>query len=382
MGTGVVTATLAQTEEQELLRDSVQRYLTDSYDFAERQRVAATVSACDDGHWTAFAELGWLALTVAEDNGGLGGSGRDMLALFEALGEGLVVEPLTTQISVVAPLLQAAVDAPGSQDALASLVSGTWRAALAVSEPGSRYALSQPRTTAKIAESGYVLSGLKSQVVDAPSAQTLFVSAAVADSNELALFQVDPQAAGVRRKDYATIDGRRASDVDLENVRVDSEARMALEDAGVALQDAVDRGAAAACAEAVGIMKVLLTRTAEYLNVRQQFGQPLGKFQALQHRMADMFMSAQRSEALLSMLGLALDHGSREDIQIAVSACKSMCGESGRFIGQQAVQLHGGIGVSNELAIGHYFKRLTALDVWFGDAAYHRDRYSRLRHGH
>lgn len=371
------------TAEQTLLKDSVDRFVQNDYDFESRRKLVESEAGFSRDHWASFAELGWLALPFAEEDGGFGGTPIETMILMEAFGKGLVVEPYISTVLLAGKAIAEGGTAAHKEGPLAEIMAGTKQAALAFVEPQARFNLADCKTTAT-GKGDYVINGTKGVVLGGPSADLIVVAARTAgeqrDEQGITLFLVDAGADGISRRDYATIDGHRASEITFDNVKVGADAVLGEVDNGLALlQCAVDNGILAVGAEAVGAMEVMYKSTVEYCKTREQFGQPIGKFQVLQHRMVDMFMEHEQTKSLLYMAAMRLDEGYSEDASKAVSALKVRVGKGGRFVGQNAVQLHGGMGMTDDLAVGHYFKRITAIDTLFGNADFHLKRYAGKR---
>lgn len=375
------------TQEQTLLQDSVQKFIQNSYPFDERQELVKTEEGFSRDHWLTFAELGWLALPFPEEDGGIGGSSIELMILMEELGKGLVVEPYVSTIVLAGGMISAGANHAIRQTILTEIMTGEKLAAFAFVEPQARFNLTDITTTAKAGAEGFAINGFKGVVIGGPSADYLVVPARTAggqrDAQGITLFLVDSRAEGISRRDYATVDSLRASEIVFDNVKIPSDRVIGDIGNGYALiEDAADRAILALGAEAVGAMEVLYKTTVEYCKTRQQFGQPIGKFQVLQHRMVDMYMEYEQSKSLLYMAALRLDEGSDEgksaESKKAVSALKVQVGKAGKFIGQNAIQLHGGMGMTDELNVGHYFKRLTMIDTMFGNVDFHLKRFGRL----
>lgn len=371
---------LSYSEEQTLLAESVERYVRNDYDFEVRRRLAASDAGFGAEHWAAFARLGWLSIPFSEADGGLGADPVAIMILMERFGRGLVVEPWTPSVLLAGRLLAAGAQEPQRGQWLADLMAGKAQFAFAHGEPGGRYTLSHVAARAEPAAGGYALTGRKAVVHNAAAADPIIVSARTggdtADRGGVSLFAVPRGAEGLTLRPYRTMDGLRAAEVALDGAAVGAEARIGPEGGAYPLvEEATDRAIAAVCAEAVGIMDVLRETTLEYLKTRKQFGRPLGSFQALQHRAVDMLIACEEARSLTLMATLSLDKPARERRR-AVSAAKAHIGRAGRKVGQEAVQLHGGMGVTDELKVGHYFKRLTMIDTFFGDAAHHLDRFA------
>src|SRR6266850_6763556 len=369
------------TEEQELLRSSIQRFLRDQYDFDERRKIVATDEGWSRKHWSAFAELGLCAAPFQESSGGLGGGPLATMIVMREFGRNLVVEPFLETVVLAGGLIED-VGSQAQHDAfLPQIMAGESIWALAWAEGRSRYDLNNVATTAVRHGNEYVLSGTKAAVIGAPWADKLIVSARTSgdprDRGGVSLFIVDRQSANLHLQSFKTIDGRRAAEITLKSVRVPASRILGEEGEGVAILEACrDRAIAALCAEAVGAMTELNSATLEYTKTRKQFGVALGTFQVLQHRMVDMFIALQESISLTQHLNLSLAENEPGSSKLA-SGAKSKVGEAARFVGEQAVQLHGGMGMSDELNIGHYFKRIASINIQFGDPTYHLLRYAR-----
>ncbi|HJO73390.1 MAG: acyl-CoA dehydrogenase [Rhodospirillales bacterium] len=374
------------TDEQKMLKESAERFIERDYTFAARRELAAGELGFGRENWARFAELGWLAVALPEAHGGLGGSLLDVAVLMEAFGRGLVVEPYVPSV-VLGGGLVALAGAEAQKDALLPpLAEGRLMLALAHGEPQSRFNLADVETTAKETTSGdggYVLDGHKCVVLNAAAADRIVVSArtsgAARQPDGITLFLVDRQADGVVLRPYATQDGRRAAEVGLVGVRVGSGDVLGAVGGGLPLVErVVDDAIVAVAAEAVGAMEALIAATREYLKTRQQFGVPIGDFQVLQHRVVDMFMACELSRALTYRAAASPADGGARARGRAASALKVRIGEAGKLVGQQAVQLHGAMGMTDELDVGHYFKRLTMIGALFGDAGHHLERFVAL----
>lgn len=378
---------LTLSEEQTLLQNSVERFIGDQYGFEQRRQLVASEEGFSREHWAQFAELGWLALPFTEEAGGMGGTPVETMLLMEAFGRGLVLEPYLSTIVLSGFLLQEGCP-DGCGQLLSDIMEGRKLGALAFVEPEARYNLAQVRTSAKKQGGDYRLSGFKGVVLGGPAANFFIVPARTsggeADEKGITLFCVDASRQGMARRDYATVDGFRASEVTFDGVAVPQDCVIGQVDDGLRLlEDALDQGILAVGAEAVGGMEVLYKDTVAYCKTREQFGQPIGNFQVLQHRMVDMFMEHEQAKSLMYMAAIRL--GNRMDsaeaareARKAVSAFKVQVGRGGRFVGQSAVQLHGGMGMTDELNIGHYFKRLTVIEALFGNVEHHVKRYGTL----
>lgn len=368
------------TEEQLALQDTLARFIARDYDFEHRRELAKSADGFSRDAWAQFAELGLLALPLPEAVGGLGGNGVDTMLVMEQIGKGLLLEPFLSTVIVGGGLL-ADTGAAAPLAMLESIVSGELLLSLAHYEPGSRYQEQRVGSTARATAEGYVLNGYKQVVLDGPSADRFLVTArsagATDDADGISLFLVDAAAPGLSLRGYTTQDGRRAADLQLDGVQVPADALIG--DLGAAMplvQKALDRANAALCAEAVGIMAALNEQTLEYLKQRKQFGVSIGKFQALQHRMADMVIATEQARSMAIVAAVHADFEDAAERGRGVSAAKAYICQQARSVGQQAVQLHGGMGVVDELIVSHHFKRLTMIGLTYGDADHHLGRFS------
>ncbi len=365
------------SDEQRLLQDSVERLIADEYGFEQRKALGRGDAGYSDAMWAKFAELGFLGLPFAEEDGGFGGGPVETMILMEAFGRGLVLEPYLATVVLGGGFLRHGGNAAQKAALIPEVAGGKLKLAFAHTEAQSRYDLNAVETTARRDGDGWVLDGRKGVVLHGDSADKLFVTARVSggprDRGGIGLFLVDAGAPGVSRQGYATQDGLRAAEVTLAGVRVGAEAVFS-EDALPLVERVVDEAIAAIAAEAVGAMAATQALTIDYLKTRKQFGVAIGSFQVLQHRGSEMFIALEqaRSMAMLATMMAAEDDAAER--RKAVAAAKIQIGRSARFVGQQAVQLHGGIGMTMEYAVGHYFKRLTMIDTMFGDADHHLER--------
>ncbi|MDC0569789.1 acyl-CoA dehydrogenase family protein [Gammaproteobacteria bacterium] len=369
-------------EEQTLIQDQVDQFIQKEYDWETRQSLSNSDLGFGDNNWQKFAELGWLGISTSEECGGFGGSAIESMLIMEAFGKGLVVEPFLETIIMCGGLIDEHGTDQQKSSILESAIEGKMHLAMAYAEPQSRFNLSDVVTEAKEDGDSFVLNGYKSVVMNGPSANKLIVSArtsgAQLDENGITLFLIDGDAEGLNKTNYKTVDGRRASDLTIENVKVTKDNIIGqINDGFTLLDSSIDRAILAISAEAVGAMEVLYKTTVEYTKTREQFGTSIGKFQVLQHRMVDMFMEYEQCKSLLYMATMKQEEGSI-DSKKAISGLKYQVGKAGKFIGQQAVQLHGGMGVTDELNVGHYFKRLTTIGTIFGNTDYHLKKYSSL----
>jgi len=366
------------SKEQELLRDGLDRFLSTRYHLEKSRAAAKTGAGWQPEIWRGFAdELGILGAALPEDVGGIGGGPVEVMVIAEALGHALVVEPYVDTVVVAGGLLQRA-GGPTAAALLEKVVAGTAIVALAAAEPGSGEQWQDASTVADRDGDEWVLRGSKIVAMSAPIATHLLITARTTSGLSLFVAETDSAPTGIEIHSYRTVDDRRAADLVFDGLRLPTGALLGQEgEAWPSLAKARDDGAAAICSEAVGGMRKVLADTVEYCKQRQQFGQPIGSFQVLQHRMVDMHMELEQAVAAVYLAVLNLD--AEPDTRArAVSAAKATIGRAARFIGQQAVQLHGGMGMTEELAIGHYFKRLTALQFEFGSTDYHVARYAEL----
>jgi alkylation response protein AidB-like acyl-CoA dehydrogenase len=369
-------------DEQRLLADSVGRWLETDYRFEDFRRFAAEPAQART-NWTRMAELGLLCVNIAEADGGLGGGPIETLLVMQALGRALVVDPYVGAAVIAVALINAEPSSASRRELLGQVGDGSCRIALAALEPEGRYDLTHVQTVAIADAGGFALSGKKAVVLHGDSADRLIVSARTAGAapgrHGISLFLIDAHAAGITVRGFPTIDGQRAAEIEFDDVHIGSDALLAGLHTGIeALEWAVDRGIAALCAEAVGSMEKLLELTAEHLRTRKQFGQPIGRFQALQHRIADMAIALEQARSMALFAAAKIDEPDPVERRRAISAAKVMIGRCGRLVGQQAVQLHGGMGMTDEMPIGYFFKRLTAIDMSWGNVEHHLELYGDL----
>jgi len=363
------------TEEQLALQDTLRRFIAKDYAFEHRRALTKSADGFDRSAWKTFADFGILALPFHEDFGGLNGTAVDTMLVMEMLGRGLALEPYVSTVVLCGGLIRDAGSAAQKEALLPAIAGGELMLALAHDEPGGRYEIDRVATTATPTGGGWQLDGAKAVVLGAPSADKLIVSAR--DGKGLSLFLVDAKAAGVSMRTYPTQDGARAADVKLAKVAVGADALIGTAgNALPAIERAIDYANAALCAEAVGIMSALNEVTLEYLKTRKQFGVPIGNFQALQHRMADMVIATEQARSMATLAAVRADSPDAAERSRAVAAARAYIGTQARFVGQQAVQLHGGMGVVDELNVSHYFKRLTMIGLTFGDVDFHLGRFS------
>jgi len=369
-------------EEQRLLAESVKRFIAQDYGFEERGRIVASAEGYSPKAWATMADLGLLALPISPDHGGFGGGAVDLMSTMEAIGEALVIEPYLATIGLGARLVALAGSQEQQQAILPSVAEGKLKLAFAHTEADARYDLANVAVTARKSGSGYRLDGEKKVVLHAPCADTLVVSARVSgeigDRGGISLFLVDPRAAGVTIKAYRTLDEMRAADVVFANVEVPATNRLGEEASAIdAIEATVDFATALVCAEAVGAIKFANDTTLDYLKTRKQFGVPIGSFQALQHRLVDMVISYEQARSMASLacarVDAEKDPAARKHI---VSAAKVRIADACRHVSQESVQLHGGMGMTEELKVSHTFRRLTMIAQQFGDADHHLERFA------
>jgi alkylation response protein AidB-like acyl-CoA dehydrogenase len=373
------------TEEQSMVRDTVASFLQDKYDFETRRKIVASESGWRADYWQAFAEeLGILGASFSEELGGLGGGAIDNMIIMEEFGKALVIEPYLGTVVIGGGFMKHSGYA-GAASVIEGIIAGTTTIAFAYAEPQGRYTWQDLKTTAKKDGSGYVLNGHKAVVVGAPFASHLVVTArtggAQRDTGGVSVFLVDKTLPGIVTRDYPTVDGGRASEVYFENVSIPADALIGEEGNGLPLVNKVlDEATAAVGAEAVGVLRKLHEGTLDYAKQRKQFGTAISNFQVLQHRMVDMFIEVEQAVSMTYMATIKLDEGDDERAK-AVSAAKVRIGRACKFVGQNAIQIHGGMGMTDELAIGHYFKRASIIEGLFGSVDHHLKRYEGLSFG-
>jgi len=369
------------SEEQQLLGDSLKRYLTNEYSIDARAKIVASPTGWSETVWAAFAEMGLLGVPFAEEYGGFGGTAVDVMLVMEALGEGLVVEPYWVNVALAGRLIARAASEEQRKQILPALIQGKRRLAFAHGERSARYDLRHVGARAKRSGSGYTIEGEKRAVLHGAAADTLIVSARTSggdtDPAGISLFLVERAAAGLTLKDYRTIDELRAADVWLSGVTVPAEALLGAEGQALPLiEEAADYATALLCAEAVGAIRFANETTLEYLKTRRQFGVPIGSFQALQHRMVDMVISYEQARSMSCLACVKVDTAGAAERRRAVSAAKIKVADACRHVSQEAVQLHGGMGMTEELKVSHTFRRLTMISQTFGDADHHLERFA------
>lgn len=369
------------SEEQRLLKDSVEGLLADSYDFDQRKKYAKEKGGWSKAVWNKLAEQGLLGLPFSEEDGGFGAGAVETSIVMEALGRALLLEPYLATVVLGGGFLRHGGSAEQKAAHIPSIIDGSKTLAFAQLEKNSRYNLADVTTTAKKKGAGWVIDGEKFVVLQGETADTLIVTARTKggqrDRSGIGVFLVPANAKGVTLKGYPTQDGLRAADIRFEGVEVGADAAIGDPENGLPLVErVVDEARVALCAEAIGAMDESLKSTVEYLKTRKQFGVAIGQFQTLQHRAADMFVALEQARSMSIFASMASSFEDAKEREKAVAAAKVQIGKSSKFVGQQAIQLHGGVGMTMELKIGHYFKRLTMIESTFGDTDYHLRRVS------
>jgi alkylation response protein AidB-like acyl-CoA dehydrogenase len=370
------------TEEQSALRDTLERYLGDHYSFDQRRAALKAEPGCRPEIWKDFAdELGILGASFPEELGGLGGGAVENMIVMEEFGKALVVEPYIGTVVIGGGFMKHS-GYVGATDIIGKIIAGEATLALAHAEPQARYSWWDLNTIAGKQGSGWVLNGHKTVVIGAPWATHLIVTARTSggqrDAQGISVFLMEKSAKGVTTRDYPTTDGQRASEVTFRNVALSADALVGTEGQSLLLvEKVIDEAVAALCAEACGVLRKLHESTVDYTKQRKQFGVPLSSFQVLQHRMVDMFIQLEQATSMTYMATLKLTDSDEERAK-AVSAAKVQIGKAAKFVGQNAIQLHGGMGMSDEFAVSHYFKRATVIESAFGSVDHHLARYERL----
>ena len=366
-------------EEQQLLADSVRRFMQKDYDFEARRKIVASPEGWSAAAWATMAEMGLTGLPISPDYGGFGGGAVDLMSVMEAAGEALVVEPYLPTVALGAQFVARGGTEAQKKAILPGVVEGKLKLAFAHTERGARYNLAQVAAQAQKTASGWEISGEKCVVLGAPMADKLVVSAKT--EKGLSLFLVDAKAAGLTVKSYFTLDEMRAADIVLKGVKAGPDALIGKEGEALPLiEEVTDFATALVCAEAVGAMKFACDTTLEYLKTRKQFGVPIGTFQALQHRMVDMYVAYEQARSMACLACSKADTATdARDRARSVSAAKIKIADNCRHVSQEAIQLHGGMGMSEELKVSHTFRRLTMIAQQFGDADHHLERFAALQ---
>ena len=369
------------SDEQRQIQDATTRLLADRYSFEARKAYLTEPAGYSRELWAAFAELGLLGVPFADSLGGLGGGAVEVMLVMEAFGRALTLEPYLATVILAGSILRQA-GGEAQHRLIRDLIAGELTLAVATSEAQAGCDPADISTRARSVGGGWVIEGAKSLVLHGDSADRLIIPARIGggqrDPDGVALFLVDPKAPGVTRRGYATHDGRRAADLTLQAVRTDAGALLGSAGSGLPLLvRAIDEASAALCAEAVGAMAVLQEITLEYLKTRRQFGVPIGSFQALQHRAVEMFVALEQARSMAQFAALSAADERPAARHAAISAAKAHIGKAARYIGQEAIQMHGALGMTLDYAAGHYFKRLTLIDLTFGDARHHVSELAR-----
>jgi alkylation response protein AidB-like acyl-CoA dehydrogenase len=369
------------SEEQQLLADTIKRFVQTHYSFEARGKIVASPQGHSEDVWATLAEMGVLGLPFAAEHGGFGGSAVDVMIVMEAIGEGLLVEPYLATVGLGGQFVARAGTLAQQQRVLAPLVMGKAKLAFAHTERGARYDLERVATRARRAGGGFTLDGEKCMVTHGGCADTLVVSARTsggdADTSGISVFLVDRRAPGVSVKDYQGIDNLRIADITFAGTHVAADALIGREGEALGLiEEVVDYATALTCAEAVGAIRYANEATLDYLKTRRQFGVPIGSFQALQHRMVDMMISYEQARSMACLACVKVDTADAAERRRVVSAAKIKISDACRHVSQEAVQLHGGMGMTEELKISHTFRRLTMLAQAFGDADHHLQRFA------
>lgn len=369
------------SEEQNMLRDSVARFVQDQYDFDTRRSIAESELGMDENNWATFAELGWLSIPFAEEYGGFGGSVIDVAALMEELGKGLVVEPFFPTVVLFGGLLNKGGSADIKNQYIPKIVEGNCQGAFAYVERQSRFEQADVITTATREGDNYSISGEKVLVANGHNANSLIVSARTSggqfDQSGISLFLVDVETAGVDRSAFALMDGSKVANIRFDNVVVPAANLIGSLDQGWDLIESITAEAATVLsAEALGIMETLNTATCEYTKIRKQFDVPISSFQVLQHRMVDTFMAYEQAKSMLYRALCEWERG--DDMTRTIHALKVMMARSGKLVGDEALQMHGGIGMTDELNIGHYVKRLMTINTQFGNGDFHQQQFNKV----
>jgi alkylation response protein AidB-like acyl-CoA dehydrogenase len=369
---------LELNEIQAMLADSIEKFIVNDYDFETRQKYASSESGYSKDVWQTFAELGWTAVPFSEGDGGFDGGPVEMMVVMERLGRGLVVEPYLANVVLAGGVLRRAASDAQKADWLQSMIAGELQTTVAFVERQARYEVNNVSTTATKDGDSWVLNGAKGYVLNGDTAQLMIIPARTSgdqsDRNGITLFGVTTDSEGVSVRGYETVDGLRAAEVSLRNVSVSADNVIGEAGEGyAALEGAISDATLAVSAEAVGIMTALTEKTIEYAKSRVQFGVPISSFQALQHRMVEMYTACEQSRSLMMWAAMTIADDNDESAR-AVHSLKYQVGVAGTRVGEEAVQIHGGMGVTWDLDVAHYFKRLTAINVLFGNADWHLDQ--------
>lgn len=371
------------SDEQRLLKDSIDRLVLDSYSFEDRRTYRAGEHGYSEAMWSRYAELGLLALPFAEEYGGIGGGAIETMIIMEAFGKALILEPYFSSVVLAGGVFRHGASQAQKSEFIPAIAEGLTKFAFACAEPQSRYDLYDVKTRARKDGDGWILNGAKCLVLHGDTADKIVVSARTAggirEKNGIGLFVVNSDAPDVTRRGYPTQDGLRAAEITLENVRVEA-GNLIGDPAGAlpVISRVADEAVAALCAEAVGCFDKMQAITLDYLKTREQFGKKIGTFQALQHRAVDMFVELEQSRSMAMYAAMMVGESDATERERAISAAKVQIGRSAKSIGHESIQLHGGIGMTMEYSIGHYFKHVTMINTLFGDANHHLTRLAAL----
>ena len=373
------------SDEQRLLKDTVTRLMADRYAFDQRRQYLRTPEGYSTAVWSQYADLGLLGLPFGEEYGGFGGGAQEIMLIMQAFGHALVLEPYFATVVLAGTALQQAGSGSQKSAVLPAIAEGRMKLAFAHSERQARYDLADVITTAKRSGNGWVLDGAKSVVIHGDSADKLVVSARTSgerhDEDGVTLFLLDVNAPGVARRGYATRDELRAADIALGNVQVGDDDVLGEVGKGLTVvQRVVETGIAATAAESVGAMEAMHSMTLEYSKTREQFGKPIGSYQVVQHRLADMFMTMEQGRSMAMLATMMVDHTDDAERAHRMAMAKVGVGQAGRYVSQSAIQMHGGIGMTEEYAVGHYFRRCMVIERLFGDTAYYLQKLADAVH--
>jgi len=370
------------SEEQNMLKDSVSRFVQNQYDFDTRRKIVDSSEGFSRENWQTFSDLGWLSIPFSEAQGGFGGSVLDTMVVMEELGKGLVAEPFIATVLLFGGLLSKSSNSTTHANTIQQIIDGKVQGAFAYLERQSRFETSDIKTTASKNAGGFSLNGEKTVVFNGQSADKIIVSARTSgeqcDQQGISLFMLDADSNGIEKTSYRTMDGQRVANIIFKDVQLSKDQLVGeLDNAAPLMQAVITDVMVAICAEAFGIMQVLNQTTIEYTKTRKQFGVAIGSFQALQHRMVDTFMACEQTQSLLYRAAGSSAANSDEALK-DILALKVMVGRAGKLIGGEAIQLHGGMGITDELNVGHYVKRLMMINTTFGDADYQQQKFSAL----
>ena len=367
------------TEEQTLLENMVTAFVRDDYNWETREKIVKTEEGWKPENWSKFAELGLLSVPFSEDHGGLGGTAVDSMVVMEQFGKGLVVEPFMPSILLSGNLISKLANESQANEIIPKIIEGESRYVFAYAEPQSRFDLSDVKTSATKDGDEYTLNGFKSVVFGASMATHIIIAARTSGDQRsedgITLFLADIKSNGITLQTYPTIDEYRASEVVIENLKISSDMVLGeVDKAYPVVEEAIDLATIAACSEAVGVLQVLKDSTIDYCKQRKQFGQPISKNQAIQHKLVDMMIEYEQAKSIL-YAAVTADLSNADERKKAVSGAKARIGQSIKFVGESAIQLHGGMGMVDEYMISHYFKRATMLGVLFGNVDFHMKRF-------